>query len=416
MDYAALKKQLRHEVAMSFRVVEEMTREAVLDRGKRHLDGLPRDVRKSLDEAQRVTLLEELCEDLLGFGPLQTFMEDDAVTEIMVNSPEQVYIEKGGHKQPSDRQFSDEAHVRLVLEKMMRSTGRRLDESVPYADFALDDGSRVHAIIPPLAVGGAKITIRKFLDSIENVDHLVNFGTLDRRMADFLAACIKAKKNMLFSGATGSGKTTTLGALSSYIAPDERIVVIEDTLELTLQQDHVVNLLTRPPNIEGKGEVTLRDLLRNSLRMRPTRILLGEIRGAEAMDYLQALNSGHRGCLAVLHAATPTDAVTRLETMALFAGLNLPVYAIRQQIASGLELIIQQEQLHDGGRKITHVTEVRGMEGQQVVLQDLYRYEVDATEADGTVRGRFLAGDAPMDLDAFTKKGIEVSPEWFRDG
>ena len=295
----------------------------------------------------------------------------------------------------------------------MMDSGRRLDESIPYCDFAYIDGSRVHVIIPPLAVGCAQITIRKFLDTIQNVDDLVGFGTLDERMAEFLVACIRGKRNLLFSGATGCGKTTTLAALSTYIDPAERVVTIEDTLELNLNQAHVVPLLTRPPNIEGTGEVTLRDLLRNSLRMRPSRILLGEIRGAEAMDYLQAVNSGHRGCSAVLHAASPADALRRVETLSLYAGLNLPASAIRRQIASGIDLIVQQDQLHDGSRKITHITELRGLADGEILLQDLFRYELQSTDADGRTHGRFVAVNAPSDLEAFHRIGIKLSPELF---
>jgi pilus assembly protein CpaF len=277
----------------------------------------------------------------------------------------------------------------------------------------LPDGSRVHVIIPPLADRYPQVTVRKFLETIRNLDDLVRFQTLNEPMAEFLEACMQAKKNLLFSGATGSGKTTTLAAMSAYIDPQERIVSIEDTRELQLKQRHVVYLVTRSANIEGTGEVTLRDLLRNSLRMRPSRILLGEIRGAEALDYLQALSSGHRGCSAVLHASTPGDAVRRLETLALFAGLNLPVSAIRRQIAAGLDIVIQQEQLSDGARKITHISEVRGIKDDEVVIQDLFRYELEGTGDDGAVNGRFVAVAAPSDLSYFTRRGIRLPAALF---
>lgn len=413
MDLAQLKQQIRQEIAFSFSRGDTMTREAVKERGRQCLKKLDRDARKLLAGEDDESILEGFCNDLMGFGPLQALLADPDVTEIMVNGPNEIYVERGGHKTPTTITFSNAGHLRTIVEKMMEGTARRLDESVPFADFALPDGSRVNVIIPPLAVGGAMVTIRKFLDTIKNVDHLVRYGTLDQRMAQFLVAAIRAKKNILFSGATGCGKTTTLGALSSYLNESERIVVIEDTIELELNQRHTVRLLTRPPNIENKGEVTLRDLLRNSLRMRPSRIILGEIRSAEAMDYLQALNSGHRGCLAVMHAATPRDTVSRLETLALFAGLNLPVFAIRQQIASGLDIIVQQEQLHDGSRKVSHITEVRGTEGDQVVLQDLFRFEIERTDEQGKVHGSFIACGKPRDLDLYRRKGIPVDDAWF---
>jgi pilus assembly protein CpaF len=415
MDIDELHIKLREQVSLSHGMDQAMTRESVAGVVQQFLGRLPRDVRRNLSDRDLAVLVNRVADDLMGFGPLQALMDDAEVTEVMVNAPHRVYVERQGHKTLSNVRFIDEAHVRMVVERMMGPSGRRLDESVPFCDFSLNDGSRVHVIIPPLAVGGPKVTIRKFLDTIENVEDLLGFGTLDRRMADFLIACMRGKRNLLFSGATGCGKTTTLAALSYYIDPQERIVTIEDTLELNLRQQHVVSLLTRPPNIEGKGEVSLRDLLRNSLRMRPSRILLGEIRGGEALDYLQALNSGHRGCSAVMHASAPPDAVHRLETMALYAGLDLPVHAIRQQIASGLDLIIQQDQLHDGSRRITHITEVNGIQDQAVVLQDLFRFELEGTEADGTVRGRFLALAPPRDLDLFRRQGLDLPDRLFEE-
>jgi pilus assembly protein CpaF len=415
MEHDLIYQKLREQVSLVHGVNEAMTRESVAEATRRIIERFPRDLRRSLSSETWAQLSARVADDLLGYGPLQALMEDREVTEVMVNAPDEVYVERNGRKGLSEVRFMDDAHVRLVLERMMAPAGRRLDESVPFCDFSLADGSRVHVIIPPLAVGGAKITIRKFLDTIENVEQLVGFGTLDRRMADFLVACMRLKRNLLFSGATGCGKTTTLAALSYYIEGQERIVTIEDTPELSLRQRHVVSLLTRPPNIEGKGEVTLRDLLRNSLRMRPSRILLGEIRGGEALDYLQALNSGHRGCSAVLHASSPSDAVHRLETLALYAGLGLPLFAIRQQIASGLDLVIQQDQLRDGSRKITHITEVVGVGEQDTELRDLYRYEIEATDADGCVRGRFRALGPPRDLERFRRLGEALPDALFRE-
>lgn len=333
----------------------------------------------------------------------------------MVTAPDTIYVERNGSKEIAPNRFTDVGHVRAVVERMISESARRLDERMPYADFALADGSRVHVIIPPLALDCPQITIRKFLDTIFGISDLIAWGTLDERMARFLAACILGKKNLLFSGATGCGKTTTLAALSAEIDPKERIITIEDTRELNLLQQHVVSLLTRPANIEGTGEITLRDLMRNSLRMRPSRILLGEIRGEEALDFLQALNSGHRGCSAVLHASSPRDALYRLETLALFAGLGLPVDAIRQQIASGLDIIVQQEQIDDGSRKVTHVSEVRGMANGEVVVQDLFRYEVLSTAEDGTISGEFIAVTPPADLGYFIRRGIELPHSLFTE-
>ncbi|MFA6282072.1 MAG: CpaF family protein, partial [Candidatus Omnitrophota bacterium] len=368
-------------------------------------------------EAQlKEAVIKELCDEFLGWGPLQKLMNDPEVTEIMINGPYKIYMEKNGKKVVTDVKFDDETHLRHSIEKMLIPAARRVDESYPYVDFSLKDGSRVNVIIPPLSVGGATVTIRKFLRSISVIENLVELGTIDQRMAKFLVACIKAKVNILFSGATGSGKTTTLEVLSSYINPQERIIVIEDTLELTLRQEHVVRLLTRPQNIEGKGEISIRDLFINTLRMRPTRIILGEIRGAESMDYLQALNSGHRGCLAVIHASSPFDALTRLETTALYAGLNMPVWAIRKQVASGVDLIVQHDQLTDGSRKITYITEVIDrLEEDEVILKDIFRYEIEKVDEEKHVVGSFKAKGAPGFLPIFKKKGIEIDESIFTE-
>lgn len=413
MDLNGIRRQLREEVTMAQGVSRSLTRDSLGEAIQRQVDRLPRDVRKSLSDGDRAMLVQQVIDDILGFGPLQPLLADRSVTEIMVLAPDAVYVERGGIKQLAECRFNDANQVRVIVERMMSSSGRRLDESIPYCDFSLEDGSRVHVIIPPLAVGCAQVTIRKFLDTIRDINDLVTFGTLDERMATFLVACMRAKQSLLFSGATGCGKTTTLAALSSYIDARERIVTIEDTQELNLQQDHVVPLLTRMPNIEGKGEVTLRDLLKNSFRMRPSRILLGEIRGAEAMDYLQAVNSGHRGCCAVLHASSPADAVSRLETLALYAGLNLPVEAIRRQMASGIDVIIQQDQLHDGSRKITHLTAVNGIENGEVKLQDLFRFDLESTDSEGRAHGSFRAVAAPDNLDVFRRIGIDLPKDLF---
>jgi len=415
MDVGAIHQQIREAVVSGSGFGASVTRESLRSAAIREIDRLPRDARKQLGDAGREDLAERICDDFLGAGPLQPLLNDPAVTEIMVTAPDTIYVERNGSKEIAPNRFTDVGHVRAVVERMIADSSRRLDERMPYADFALPDGSRVHVIIPPVALDCPQITIRKFLDTISGVSDLVGWGTLDDRMARFLSACIPGRKNLLFSGATGCGKTTTLAALSAEIGPRERIITIEDTRELNLNQQHVVSLLTRPANIEGAGEITLRDLMRNSLRMRPSRILLGEIRGEEALDFLQALNSGHRGCSAVLHASTPRDALHRLETLTLFAGLDLPVHAIRQQIASGLDIIIQQEQIADGSRKITHISEVRGMKDGEVVVQDLFRYEILNTAEDGAITGEFIAVAPPADLGYFTRRGIQLPESLFAD-
>jgi len=415
MSIENIKKQIRRQISMGVGESQKLTRAFIQERVRQIFE----DMRKekvhhlNLDSSAIEKIIDSLCDDFLGLGPLQKLMEDAEITEIMVNGPYRIYIEKKGRKVLSDVKFDDEAHLKYIIEKMLSPTGRRVDESFPYTDFSLADGSRVNVIIHPLTVGGAAVTIRKFLRSIAKVEDLVKLGTMDERMAEFLVACIRAKVNILFSGATGSGKTTTLEVLTSYLDHEERIITIEDALELVLNQDHAVRLLTRPPNIEGKGEISLRDLFRNTLRMRPTRMILGEIRGGEAMDYLQALNSGHRGCLAVIHASSPFDTITRLETMALYAGLNLPSWAIRQQICSGLDLIVQQEQLLDGSRKLTYITEVGNLQENRIILKDIFRYEIESVGKDSKVKGTFKAKGVPDFFPFFKKKGVEIKEDIF---
>ena len=364
--------------------------------------------RQQLDSTTREKVIKDICDDLLGFGPIEPLVRDSAITEVMVNGPSEIYIEKAGRKVLSGQQFDDEGHLRAILDKMLAVAGRRLDESSPYVDFSLQDGSRINAIISPLAVDGTTITIRKFLDTLNTLEDLLRLGTINEPMSRFLRAAIKAKLNMLFSGATGSGKTSTLNVLSTEIAPDERIITIEDALELKLNQQHVIRLLTRPSNIEGKGGISVRQLFSNTLRMRPSRIILGEIRGEEALDFLQAVNSGHDGTLAVLHAATPTDAIARLETMALYTGLDVPVSEIRRQIASGLQLIVQHEQLADGTRKISYITELNGFQDGHIVLNDLFRYEITDITTEGRITGEFRTVGKPTGLTRFRKRGVPV--------
>jgi pilus assembly protein CpaF len=371
--------------------------------------------RDNIKEDEKIKVIDELAAEFSGFGPIEKLMEDPEVTEIMINGPKQIYVEKRGKKRLADITFDSDQQLMALIYKFLAPTRRHVDESTPYTDVSLQDGSRVNIIIPPLALDGPVVTIRKFLKEIAKVEDLINLGTLDNRMADFLVACIKAKINMIFSGATGSGKTTTLNVLSSQISNDERIVTIEDTAELRLAQEHVVRLETRQPNIEGKGEVTIRSLFKNSLRMRPGRIILGEARGAEALDMLQAMCSGHRGALAVIHASSPQDVIYRLETMILTSGLPITLEAIHRQIAAAVNLIIQQELLPDGTRKIMRLTQINGLQDGQVALDDIFIYDIEKMTADGKIQGKFRAtGITPVFYPLFQKAGISLSREIFK--
>ncbi len=378
------------------------------------LEGILSQPRSILKEHERDGIINELVDEFSGFGPIEKLMMDADITEIMINGTNNVYIEKHGKKQLTDIKFDSDQQLMYVIQKILMPTRRRVDESVPYTDVCLPDGSRVNIIIPPLALDGPTITIRKFLKKIVKAEDLIELGTLDRKMADFLIACIKAKINIIFAGATGSGKTTTVGLLSSYIGNDERTITIEDTAELHLAQDHVVRLETKPANIEGRGEITIRDLFRNTLRMRPQRIILGEIRSAEALDMLQAMCSGHNGALSVIHANTPVEVLHRLETMILMSGIPITLEAIHRQIASSLHLIIQQDQLSDGSRKITRITQINGSKNGWVNLEDLFVYEINNVVEGGKVYGRFRAtGIVPVFYPLFAKRGINLSKEVF---
>jgi pilus assembly protein CpaF len=402
-----LKQEIRIETGMRFGKTTPTTAE-VKAAARQVLESKVKQKRLQLDSSGKESLINAICDDLLAFGPIEQLLHNNEITEIMINGPHRIYIEKNGQKILSEAQFDDENHLRTVLEKMLALAARRLDESSPYVDFSLKDGSRINAIISPLTADGSAVTIRKFLKTLTCRDDLVRLKTINEQMSRFLQAAIKAKLNILFAGATGAGKTATLNVLSRDITPNERIITIEDALELKLNQAHVVRLLTRGNNIEGKGAITVRQLFSNTLRMRPSRIILGEIRGEEAMDYLQAINSGHDGTLAVLHASTPMDAIGRLETMAMYAGLNLPSAEIRRQIASGLNLILQHEQLADGSRKITYITEVAGMKDGQVALNDIFRHEITDHLESGEVIGQFKLMHKPANLDRFKKRGIRV--------
>src|SRR6187397_1684066 len=362
----------------------------------------------ALTRAERVRMLEQITDEIIGLGPLEPLLRDDSVSEIMVNGPRQVYIERAGKLELTNVVFQNDDHVMRIIDRIIAPIGRRVDESSPMVDARLTDGSRVNAIIPPLSLVGPVITIRKFSASPFTVEDLIRFGTATADMFDFLRACVEARLNVFVSGGTGSGKTTTLNVLSSFIPNDERIVTIEDAAELQLRQEHVVTLEARPPNIEGKGAIPIRELVRNSLRMRPDRIIVGECRAGEALDMLQAMNTGHDGSMSTGHSNSPRDMLSRLETMVLMAGMDLPLRAIREQIASAVDLILHHSRLADGSRKITTVTEVQGMEGDVIVLQDVFVFEQTGV-VDGKIQGRLKpTGVRPRFSDKFEVKGIAL--------
>ncbi|QXG75639.1 CpaF family protein [Modestobacter sp. L9-4] len=369
----------------------------------------------ALSGEDRRRLMSEITDEVLGYGPLQPLLEDTDITEIMVNGPDRVYVEKRGRLTLTTTSFADEAHLRRVTERIVSRVGRRIDESSPLVDARLADGSRVNAIIPPLAFSGSSLTIRKFSRTPLQVADLISFGTMSPEMAELLRACVEARLNIIVAGGTGTGKTTLLNVLSSFIPETERIITIEDAVELQLQQEHVVRLESRPANIEGKGAIGIRELVRNSLRMRPDRIVVGEVRGGESLDMLQAMNTGHDGSLSTVHANTPRDAVARLETLVLMAGMDLPLRAVREQVASAVDVIVQISRLRDGTRRITHVTEVQGMEGDTVTLQDAFVFDYSGgTDLNGRIIGKAVpTGVRPRFTQRFEELGIAVSPRVF---
>jgi pilus assembly protein CpaF len=368
----------------------------------------------SLPVTIREQIFHDIIDDMLGFGPLQPLLDDPEVSEIMVNGPRNVYIERKGKLTKTNLSFDNDQQVLRIIDRIISPLGRRIDQDSPMVDARLPDGSRVNAVIPPITIDGPSITIRKFEKGRLSIDQLVQLGSLTSPMAEFMRACVIAKLNIIISGGTGSGKTTLLNVLSGFIPNDERIVTIEDAAELRLQQDHVVRMETKAANSEGRYAVSIRDLVRNSLRMRPDRIVVGEVRGGEALDMLQAMNTGHDGSLTTVHANTPRDTISRLETLCMMAGMDLPIKVVREQIAAAIDLIIQQTRLKDGTRKITQITEVSGMEGDTVVMTDIFRYEQTGISPEGKVQGELKAtGIRPLFTPRIEASGIRLGPEVF---
>ena len=405
--HQALKNTVHRRLVeeLGRRVAGGITREEIEKEVARILDR----ENELLTREDRSRLIRDIVNEALGYGPIEPLIQDPVITEVMVNGPNQVYVEQGGRLFTTGVRFRDDQHVMRIIEKIVGEVGRRIDESQPYVDARLPDGSRVNAIIPPLALNGPCLTIRKFSREPYTDEDLIRFGTLTPEIRDMVSACVRAKLNTLITGGTGSGKTTLLNVLSVFIPEGERIVTIEDAAELQLKQPHWVRLETRPPNIEGRGEVTQRDLVRNALRMRPDRILVGEVRGGEALDMLQAMNTGHEGSLTTAHANSPRDALARVETMVLMAGMDLPMRAVREQMASAFHLLIHTARFSDGTRKVVKVAEITGMEGDVITMQDIAVFTTSGVSPDGLVLGRHaFTGIRPRFYDRLKPMGIEL--------
>ena len=415
-QYRTLKLEIHHRIVTEMNVEQQQ----LLTRGGQDRNTVEQVIssycNRVIDEnpfvvprGDRQAIINDVIDEILGLGPIEPLLKDDTVTEVMINGPKNIFVEQKGKLHHTDVQFYDTAHLMNIIERIITPLGRRVDEASPLVDARLADGSRVNIIIPPLSLIGPCVTIRKFSKDIISAEKLIEFGTMDQDMVNFLQACIRARLNIIVSGGTGSGKTTTLNVLSSFIPSGERIVTIEDAAELRLEQDHVVTLEARPANIEGRGAVSIRDLVRNALRMRPDRILIGEVRSGEALDMLQAMNTGHDGSLTTAHANSPRDVLSRLETMVLMSGMDLPVKAIREQISSALDLIVHQSRMRDGSRKITYITEVQSLEGNVITLQDLYRFIPEGVDEEGKVLGTFKAtGLRPSFMEKFIINGVEL--------
>jgi pilus assembly protein CpaF len=419
--YAELKTRIHHACIAKLGP-ELFKRETTEDLSERVLRTVTEQLaldRTPLTREERRQVTREITDDILGYGPLEPLLRDDSITEVMVNDFDKVYIERAGKIERTPVTFVDNAHLLRIIDKIVSQVGRRVDEASPMVDARLPDGSRVNAIIPPLSLKGPTLTIRKFSRDPYTMDDLISFGSISPKAAQFLAACVKGKLNILISGGTGTGKTTTLNATSAFIPGDERIVTIEDAAELQLQQEHVITLESRPPNIEGQGEIRIRELVRNSLRMRPDRIIVGEVRGPETLDMLQAMNTGHEGSLTTIHANSPRDALSRLETLVMTAGVELPHRAIREQIASAFDLLVQIQRLVDGSRRVTHITEVLRMESDVITLQDIFVAKPPDEETSSMSRSSRLltplmcTGLKPHFLEKMSANGVTLPPAFF---
>lgn len=413
-----LSKEQEYKLKLQKIIINEAKNESDVENIIPKIDSIAQKIIETEDNSFETVdtkkVVEELINDVTGFGPINPLLLDPDITEVMVNGPNMVYVEKSGKITLTDVKFRDKDQIMNVIDKIVSPLGRRIDESSPMVDARLPDGSRVNIIIPPLALNGPTITIRKFAKDPYTIRNLIEFGTISADMAQFLDACVKARLNVLISGGTGSGKTTTLNVLSAFIPDDERIVTIEDAAELQLSQQHVISLESRQANVEGKGAISIRDLVKNSLRMRPDRIVIGEVRGGEALDMLQAMNTGHDGSITTGHANSPRDMISRLETMVLMAGLELPIKAIRQQIAGGIDLIVQQSRLKDGTRKIINITEVQDLEGDVIVLQDIFTFNQTGVDKAGKVIGKMTpTGIRPKFYERLETSGIVVPPTIF---
>ena len=412
-DLVRLKKFLIENVSRSIEE-EGVTAEQRDEFIKQHIEGIYNQANLKLPQDVRGMIFKEVLNELLGFGPIQPLLNDPDITEVMVNGPKSVYVEKKGILQKSSVVFDDNNHVLQIIDRIILPLGRRVDADSPTVDARLPDGSRVNAVVPPVAIDGPSITIRKFSKEKLGINALIDFGSITDKMAEFLRACVLAHLNIIISGGTGSGKTTLLNVLSSFIPENERIITIEDAAELQLQQDHVLRMETKPANVEGRGAVPIRELVRNSLRMRPDRIVVGEVRGGEALDMLQAMNTGHDGSLTTVHSNSPRDAIARLETLVLMAGMDLPLKVVRQQIASAVDLIVQQSRLTDGSRKVTAVTEIAGMEGDTVVLTDIFKFEQTGVTTDGKVQGDLKpTGIRPLFSPRLETAGFKLGADVF---
>jgi len=409
--YARVKERVRNQTITALNE-EKNTDEQVV---REKLDEILALEGAEIPRPERSRIANELYDDIMGYGPLEPLLSDPSITEIMVNGSQQVFVEKGGRICAAEINFRDQEHVLTIIDRIVSSIGRHVDEASPMVDARLKDGSRVNVILPPLSLVGPVITIRKFSKKPFTAGNLVEFGSLSNKMVSFLEACVKGRLNIIVSGGTGSGKTTLLNVLSGFIPSDERIITIEDAAEVQLTQEHVVTLESRPANTEGRGQVSIRDLVRNALRMRPDRIIVGEVRSSEALDMLQAMNTGHDGSLTTTHANTPRDTISRLETMVMMAGMELPLIAIRSQIVSAVDIIVQQSRFRDGSRRITNITELTGIEGDVVSMQDIFVYETQGQmDSQGHFIGKFKStGIRPQCLEKIRNNGIAIHEEWF---